>query len=244
MARIENHKYTIDEAFQECFYIVPDYQREYIWKEKQVNQLLEDINEQIDASSSESSSSEYFIGTVLVSPTSEKKHFDVIDGQQRLTTMFLILCALRVLFKGTQQGIVISGFIETRYIDSRGEIKTTLKLEPRYENAGKVLEQLVQINDDPEAVRANIQSAGIPIHGSVKNILAAYDTIYRYLTDNYDDEAKRKKYLSHLANNVVFIQISTNVSSALKIFETINERRGRLKSNRPTQKPAFHTGVT
>lgn len=51
MARIENHKFTIDEAFRECFYIVPDYQREYVWSEKVVNQLLEDINEQIDGSS-------------------------------------------------------------------------------------------------------------------------------------------------------------------------------------------------
>lgn len=31
MAKIENHKYSIDEAFRECFYIVPDYQREYVW---------------------------------------------------------------------------------------------------------------------------------------------------------------------------------------------------------------------
>ena len=30
MARIENHKFTIDEAFRECFYVVPDYQREYV----------------------------------------------------------------------------------------------------------------------------------------------------------------------------------------------------------------------
>lgn len=30
MARIENHKYSIEEAFRECFYIVPDYQREYV----------------------------------------------------------------------------------------------------------------------------------------------------------------------------------------------------------------------
>lgn len=49
MARIENHKYSIEEAFQECFYIVPDYQREYLWTDKEVHQLLEDINEQIDA---------------------------------------------------------------------------------------------------------------------------------------------------------------------------------------------------
>ncbi|MFN9035901.1 MAG: hypothetical protein ACK5YO_06380, partial [Planctomyces sp.] len=41
MARIENHKYTVSEAFQECFYIVPDYQREYVWTDKEVQQLLE-----------------------------------------------------------------------------------------------------------------------------------------------------------------------------------------------------------
>jgi hypothetical protein len=37
MARIENHKYSIEEAFRECFYIVPDYQREYVWTEKEVH---------------------------------------------------------------------------------------------------------------------------------------------------------------------------------------------------------------
>lgn len=63
MARIENHKYSIEEAFRECFYIVPDYQREYVWTDKEVHQLLEDIGEQIDAGTTR----EYFIGTVLVS---------------------------------------------------------------------------------------------------------------------------------------------------------------------------------
>ena len=222
MARIENHKFTIEQAFRECFYIVPDYQREYVWIEEHVNRLLEDINEQIDASSSPSS--EYFIGTVLVSPTAEKQHFDVIDGQQRLTTIFLILCALRVLSKDTEHGEQINGLITTRYTNYQGNVKTNFKLEPRYENAGKVIEKIVQENDDPPAVKAGIQNSGILIYGSVKNILDAYDVIYRFLTDNYDDETKLKKYWGHLANNVVFIQISTEVSNALKIFETINER--------------------
>lgn len=56
MARIENHKYSIEEAFRECFYIVPDYQREYVWTEKEVRQLLEDIGEQIDAGSTRNTS--------------------------------------------------------------------------------------------------------------------------------------------------------------------------------------------
>lgn len=220
MARIENHKYSIEEAFRECFYIVPDYQREYVWTDKEVHQLLEDINEQIDAGSTR----EYFIGTVLVSPTDQKNHYEVIDGQQRLTTFFLLLCALKHVFEGEPQRQVVSGLISTSFTDSSGETRTSLKLEPRYENAGEIISKLVELDSDPQSVRAGIQAAGIPSFGSLENLVNAYGTLYRYLKDNYADAAKLKRYWGYLANNVVFIQISTDVSSALKIFETINER--------------------
>lgn len=220
MARIENHKYSIEEAFRECFYIVPDYQREYVWTDKEVHQLLEDISEQIDVGTTR----EYFIGTILVSPTDQKNHYEVIDGQQRLTTFFLLLCALKHLFQGEPQRQMISGLISTSYVDSDGEVRSNLKLEPRYENAGEVMAKLVELDSEPQTVRSGIQAAGIASFGSLENLVNAYSTLYRYLKDNYDDVAKLKKYWGYLANNVVFIQISTDVSSALKIFETINER--------------------
>ncbi len=220
MARIENHKYSIEEAFRECFYIVPDYQREYVWTDKEVHQLLEDVGEQIDAGTTR----EYFIGTVLVSPTEQKNHYEVIDGQQRLTTFFLLLCALKHLFQGEPQRQMISGLISTSYVDGDGEVRTNLKLEPRYESAGEVMAKLVELDADPQTVRAGIQASGIASFGSLENLINAYSTLYRYLKDNYDDAPKLKKYWGYLANNVVFIQISTDVSSALKIFETINER--------------------
>lgn len=225
MARIENHKYSIEEAFRECFYIVPDYQREYVWTDKEVNQLLEDINEQIDAGSAR----EYFIGTVLVSPTEQKSHYEVIDGQQRLTTFFLLLCALRHLLQKEPEAQLLNRLISDSYTTSSG-IETRLKLDPRYENASEVMNKLVEINDTPVAVRSAIQAAGITSFGSLENLINAYATLYRYLQDNYDDAAKLKKYWLYLATNVVFIQISTDVSSALKIFETINERGVGLNS--------------
>lgn len=220
MERIVNHQYSIEEAFRECFYIVPDYQREYVWTDKEVHQLLEDINDQIDANST----NQYFIGMVLVSPASEKNQFEVIDGQQRLTTFFLMLCALKYLFKGEPQRQTISGLISTSYTDNNGETRTSLKLEPRYENASEVMAKLVALDSDPQTVRSGIQAAGIASFGSLDNLVNAYATLYTYLKDNYDDITKLKKYWGYLANNVVFIQISTDVSSALKIFETINER--------------------
>ena len=219
MARIENHKYSIEEAFRECFYIVPDYQREYVWTDKEVHQLLEDIGEQIDAGTAR----EYFIGTVLVSPTDQKNHYEVIDGQQRLTTFFLLLCALRHLLQQEPEAQHLNRLISDSYTGSTG-IVTRLKLDPRYEGAAEVMAKVVEVNGDPVAVRSSVQASGITSFGSMENLINAYSTLNRYLKDNYDDAAKLKKYWFYLATNVVFIQISTDVSSALKIFETINER--------------------
>jgi len=220
MAKIENHKYSIEDAFNGCFYVVPDYQREYVWTEKQVNQLLDDINDQINGSTSK----EYFIGTILVSPAGQKNHYEVIDGQQRLTTFFLILCALKNRFANEEQGEVINRLISTSYTTLSGDTKTSLKLEPRYENSDEVMNKLVKINAPPEKVRNTLQASGIKSFGSLENLINAYDVIYRYLNANYESKEDLKKYWGYISNNVVFIQISTEVSSALKIFESINER--------------------
>jgi len=44
------------------------------------------------------SKTEYFVGTVIVTPKGSINQYDVIDGQQRLTTFYLILCAIKALF--------------------------------------------------------------------------------------------------------------------------------------------------
>jgi hypothetical protein len=226
MAKIEDHKYSIEEAFRECFYIVPDYQREYVWTEKEVQQLLDDIDEQFDIDERR----EYFIGTVLVSPTAQKSHYEVIDGQQRLTTFFLLLCALRERFQGEPQYPLFTGLLATSYTDSGGHLKTSLKLEARYENAGELMNRIVAIGADPETTRAKIAAAGISRFGSLENLLNAYGTIHSYLSGAYKTITELRQYWGYLANSVVFIQISTDVSSALKIFETINERGIGLNS--------------
>ena len=220
MSKIENHKFSIEEAFNDCFYIVPDYQREYIWSDKEVNKLLDDLNNEID----NASTTEYFIGTILVSPTNQKKQFDVIDGQQRLTTFFLMLCALKALFKNEPQEAILNNLISTSFTDSSGEITSSLKLSPKYENAEEVINAILKSGNNPENIKALLNQAGVSQFGALENIINAYTTIYQYFKFTYQETGTLKKYWGNLSNNVVFIQISTDVSSALKIFETINER--------------------
>jgi Protein of unknown function DUF262/Protein of unknown function (DUF1524) len=226
MAKIDNHKYSIDEAFRECFYVVPDYQREYVWTDKEVQQLLDDISEQVNSGTDR----EYFVGTVLVSQRKVKSHFEVIDGQQRLTTFFLVLSALRVLFKGSGQSHQIEGLLSTTYTTRDGETETKIKLDPCYENAGEVMRKIVATGGTPDQTRSAVLEAGLRTYGSLDRILDAYDTVFSHLNENYPDAAALKRFWGYLANEVVFIQIDTDVSSALKIFETINERGVGLDS--------------
>lgn len=67
-------------------YIIPLYQRGYEWKDKEISQLIEDIND-IDISK------QYYIGTLIVAKNQleNQTKYEIIDGQQRLTTLFLIL---------------------------------------------------------------------------------------------------------------------------------------------------------
>ena len=74
---------------QNAQYVIPRYQRAYAWEYDEIVQLIEDI---YDAASD---SSNYYIGTLIVYKTKDNPEtYEVIDGQQRLTTLYLLLSYL------------------------------------------------------------------------------------------------------------------------------------------------------
>lgn len=73
-------------------YVVPVYQREFAWGEKEIAQLIEDVNDLEEGK-------EYCLGTLVVD-VRKKDVYEVIDGQQRLTALFLLLAALGIDVKG------------------------------------------------------------------------------------------------------------------------------------------------
>ena len=92
MQTIDSQDLSLRELFND-FYVVPSYQREYVWDTRQVERLLQDINTEYSFND-RSADSEYFIGSTVVC-ASQDGSFELIDGQQRLTTAFLVLCAIR-----------------------------------------------------------------------------------------------------------------------------------------------------
>jgi hypothetical protein len=53
--------------------------------------------------------------------------------------------------------------------------------------------------------------------GSLENLLTAYATIFKYLQDNYANREELARYWGYLANNVVFIQISTDATPTTRL---------------------------
>ncbi|MCQ2908010.1 DUF262 domain-containing protein [Helicobacter pylori] len=85
-------KTTIKEIFQEEGYSIPNYQRDYAWKDKNFRDLWEDLEEAIGYNKK---GYVHFIGTMVVAKNEDnKKLYDIIDGQQRTTTIFMLLHVL------------------------------------------------------------------------------------------------------------------------------------------------------
>lgn len=83
---MDNHLKIIpvSNIFTNISYVVPIYQRNYAWAEMHIEQLIEDINSSID-----DLNKNYFLGNLIVNQT-DNNVYEVIDGQQRLTTLFLL----------------------------------------------------------------------------------------------------------------------------------------------------------
>ena len=81
---------VLEELFSEnnIKYVIPLYQRAFAWKDTEIYQLIEDI-EDIDENTKN-----YFLGSLIVAKN--KGHFEVIDGQQRLTALYLLFNVLGI----------------------------------------------------------------------------------------------------------------------------------------------------
>lgn len=214
--KIESQKLSITDAFRNISYIVPPYQREYVWKEKNISQLLNDIYEEY----TDDRNSEYFIGSIVVNKRDDGL-YEVIDGQQRLTTLFISLCALKRLFKDSpEHSREVESLLTSQKSNDRGEFNQSRHLDLQYEDTSEILDAIL----DNKIIDKKLS-------GSSENIKDAFETVYEYLKINFQKQEDLIRFYGYFMHKVNFVQIETpSVSDALKIFETINERGVGLNS--------------
>lgn len=194
------------------FYVVPDYQREYVWERKEVDQLLQDIYDEYDGNANK----EYFIGTTVVF-ADDNGNYELIDGQQRTTTLFILICALRKFYeeKGLSSN-TLKGMIYATNVDKMGKEVEQYRLILQYAESANVLERISKNTERPASLQ-----------GSAERLFNAFDYCYDFLVQNFEWRAPEdvQPFFGYLYRKVKVMQITTpDIGDALKIFETINER--------------------
>ncbi len=195
------------------FYVVPDYQREYVWTEVQINQLLDDIYEEFDFNPNK----EYFIGSTVVFKNNDG-FYELIDGQQRTTSIFLIICAFKKIYREREIDTdTIERMIKDKTVNSLGDSVDCYKLELQYKDSSNILSKIANNLERPENLT-----------GSAERLYNAYENVISFLKNRFkedEDPVQLKKFFVYIFRKLKFIQIETpEINDALKIFETINER--------------------
>ncbi|MDP9367782.1 MAG: DUF262 domain-containing HNH endonuclease family protein [Chloroflexota bacterium] len=218
--RIESSDLHLADLFKD-FYSVPDFQREYVWAPENVDRLLQDVYDEFyDEHGHLTTDSEYFIGSVVVC-SGHDGTYQLIDGQQRLTTCYLILCAIRdaLAETGTSPSDTLQRQIAATSMNPRtGEDVFRYRLALQYDDSDGVLERIAGKDDAVATIPGTT--------ASVRHICAAYAAISEFLSANFDqDPVRLRRFVAAFTHRVKLIRIVTpNLSHALKVFETINDR--------------------
>lgn len=188
------------------------YQREYRWGKKQVSELIEDLAEKFGDShdstnerSAVESYGHYFLGSIIVSDKNGRKF--IIDGQQRLTTLTLILVYIyRQLNDGNQKAPLANLIFSQKY----GVRSFNIDVEERSACMVALFTgSLFDDTDQPE---------------SVVNILNRYQDIEDMFPDDLTTDAL-PFFADWLIFNVYLVEITAySDADAYTIFETMNDR--------------------
>ncbi len=185
-------------------YVVPVYQREFAWGEKEIAQLIEDVND--------FEGEEYCLGTLVVDE--RKDGYEVIDGQQRLTALFLLLAALGIDVKGE------SLTYECR--DSSNDALRDIADGKDGEGEGRISLTYECRESSDEALRGN----GADGKDGEDGLFAAFRTVRDILARmNVDVEKLKEK----LKRTVIFrVQVPANTDRN-RYFEVMNTRGEQLE---------------
>ncbi len=115
----ELHKILVDSDY---FYQVPDYQRPYVWDKDHLGALIDDLV----GSYTNNREDEYFCGSIVIAENQKDKRWDVVDGQQRLTSFIILACTILKLYKDGL-GQKSKAFIKESIYDRHDEEKERLK---------------------------------------------------------------------------------------------------------------------
>ena len=196
---------------------IPKYQRAYAWEEPQLKDFVEDIENQ-------NPNRNYFFGTILLQ--AKEKHngfdvFDIVDGQQRITTLIIFMKLLLAERKKARNDVTM---LEDTYI----QIYNRYKLRVLDTDNDFFTSYILQDN------QLDVSQVYTP---SQRRLLKAKDFLGHWLVAHLD---KIEKFIDTIENMKVLTYLVEDEAEATLIFETTNDRGKSLTSLEKTKSFLMH----
>ncbi|GAA9429202.1 DUF262 domain-containing protein [Helicobacter pylori] len=209
----------------DTYYQIPIYQRPYQWTEENCEKLLDDLLSSYECYKE----SDYFCGSLVliaigIDSKTNATTYDVVDGQQRLSTFILLAKVLVTLYdKDLNENCKISrDFLEKSLGDTEGEKRKRLIFDTIGLNAKKDFQDALDFFDDLDASKGEGSKSNDPSKGKnsyLKNAICLKNYLEKKEIADIND------FIRWLYFKVIFIKTTcSNISMALRIFSVLNAR--------------------
>ena len=229
---IKCEKKVIREIFN-MWYCIPDYQRAYVWDTDQVRDLLDDTI----SAYRENKEAQYFLGCMVLKINEKSENnvsyteYELLDGQQRITTVFLILACMRdMLTDYPQYQNSLAGFVyqaEDAILQQPERMRIIFNI--RSDVRDFVNEHIKPLHGtcDSALLKDKMQAKDVNI--SIRNMANAMLVAHEFLEENKSDIIG---YLSYFLNKVLMIYVATEeLQDAFQLFTVLNNRGVKLSSS-------------
>lgn len=185
-------------------YKIPEYQRPYSWEKSHIDQLWDDLyeawNNNADADDS------YFLGTIILVDNGDDR-LDILDGQQRITTMVIFYAVLR-------------DFFDEEVTGQLNRINRRLEESPDSDDSKY---RLITGEKHQDVFESTVLS-GIALNEE-NSYTAAARYIKKALEDKFDDPSELENFFDFVEEDIEIIKIETSeLSYAIRLFQTVNNR--------------------
>ena len=202
-------------------FLIPEYQRPYSWTSDQIATLFNDIWEFTCNEGGTDKEGTYFLGSI-VSYENDRGEQEIIDGQQRITSIFLLLRAIYTKLNGVEEKTE-----EAKNFISKIEplIWSTNKLTGKVDYSSILLNSKVISETENETLK-NILESGEIDKESEDNYSKNYNQILKLIEEKSVENALMiYQFIYALLNQVIILPITADSQeTALTIFSTLNDR--------------------
>lgn len=223
---VQPEKQNIDKLFSNTTYYIDFYQRQYKWTEEPVKRLLDDVfykfNEEykkykdlsLDLDQVISKYAWYYLNTYVTNLVDGKLY--VVDGQQRLTTLTLILIKLKHLAQ--QFNSQLEGWISQKIVGLSGYRTDFWMNHEQHKSSMQGLFEGLSKNE----IKTD---SGLTAQNMVKN----YDVVSSRLDNELTDLHKFESFVFYFMQRLVMINLNVEQTDVPMVFEVINDRGVKLK---------------